>query len=129
MKKYGFPYGVAVLAALWVLGGSPVAAQNQRSEKETPPESTQIKILDSTEAQWGRRSVNDSVYLGYPVNMVYQERGRQRLPETFRMYQPEPIDHSNIVQKTRSESETGAAGESEPPTRIRMNGTERSLER
>ncbi len=108
-----------------LLGSAGAQDSDKRSNKETE-QSTQFKFLDSTEAQWGRRSVNDSVYLGYPVNAVYQERGRQRLPDSFKGYRPGPIDHSSIVQKTKSDSEL------EPldavPSRIRVNGSERPLE-
>ena len=54
-----------------------VVADDQKPVKERgkKKEATSFSVLDSTEAQWGRRSINDSVYRGYTVNAVYFERG------------------------------------------------------
>ena len=76
-----------------------------------------ISVLDSSEAQWGRRSINDSVYRGYTVNAVYLERGRQKLPDTFRMYKPTPINSDNIVKSSTNKS----------PTVIKVNGKNQKL--
>ncbi len=87
--------------------------QNTEKEKGKKKEATSFSVMDSTEAQWGRRSINDSIYRGYTVNAVYLERGRQRLPDSFNMYRPQPIS---------VESSGGAS-----PTTIKVNGKEQKL--
>lgn len=91
-----------------------VSAQNRRPEKK---ENSSISILDSTEAQWGRRSINDSIYRGYTVNAVYAERGRQRLPDSFNMYKPTAVDETTIVNSSPAQD----------VTTIRVNGKEQKL--
>ena len=92
------------------------AAAEKRPKKKEGQQS--ISVMDSTEAQWGRRSINDSIYRGYTVNAVYFERGRQRLPDSFKMYKPQPIGEDNIV-KSSSPGET--------PTTINVNGKSQKL--
>lgn len=94
-----------------------VASAEKRPKKKEGQ--TSISVLDSTEAQWGQRSINDSLYRGYTVNAVYLERGRQKLPDSFNMYKPKPISEDNFVRPVQS---------SGPPTTIRVNGTERELQ-
>lgn len=86
----------------------------ENSEDEKPQQS--ISIMDSTEAQWGRRSVNDSVYKNMPVNAVYLERGKQRLPDSFKMYKPKRLGEENM------------SGFEEAPTTIRVNGRVQNLQ-
>ena len=102
----------AALVLALTVGG---LAQEAKSEKDKgkKKEATSFSVLDSTEAQWGRRSINDSVYRGYTVNAVYLERGRQRLPDSFKMYRPQPIS---------VESSGG-----ETPTTINVNGKQQKL--
>ena len=92
-----------------------VVADDQKPVKERgkKKEATSFSVLDSTEDQWGRRSINDSVYRGYTVNAVYFERGRQRLPDSFNMYRPQPIN----VESSGGES----------PTTIKVNGKDQKL--
>lgn len=106
----------SALAACLVLALSTgVVADDQTTEKEKgkKKEATSFSVLDSTEAQWGRRSINDSIYRGYTVNAVYLERGRQRLPDSFNMYRPQPVN----VESSGGES----------PTTIKVNGKEQKL--
>lgn len=91
--------------------GTPGSAEKRPEKKEG---GTSFSVLDSTEAQWGMRSINDSVYRNYTVNGVYLERGRQKLPDTFNMYQPSPID-------------TGAPLPGKSPTTITINGQKQEL--
>lgn len=110
----------AVVTASLVLSlSSGVMAQKSSSkDKDKKREKqTSFSVLDSTEAQWGRRSINDSIYRGYTVNAVYLERGRQRLPDSFNMYKPQPIGAENVI---------GSEDES-PTTTIRVNGKEQKL--
>lgn len=95
-----------------------MAQKSSSKDKDKKREKqTSFSVLDSTEAQWGRRSINDSIYRGYTVNAVYLERGRQRLPDSFNMYKPQPIGAENVI---------GSEDES-PTTTIRVNGKEQKL--
>ena len=107
------PVAVGLALALTFVTGAGAQEKDKEAKKDRSPS---ISVMDSTEAQWGRRSINDSIYRGYTVNAVYLERGRQRLPDSFHMYKPKPIDESNVVQSG-----------SESPTTIRVNGSEQSL--
>jgi hypothetical protein len=91
------------------------AFAEKRPEKKEGQSS--ISVMDSTEAQWGRRSINDSVYRGYTVNAVYFERGRQRLPDSFNMYKPTPIGPANV----------GDSKDSQTPTTIKVNGVDQDI--
>lgn len=106
----------ALLACSLAVGLTQTASADRRPKKKEGQPS--ISVLDSTEAQWGQRSINDSLYRGYTVNAVYFERGRQKLPDSFNMYKPQPIGEQNLVRPVQS---NGA------PTTIRINGTERDL--
>lgn len=79
---------------------------------------TSFSVMDSTEAQWGRRSINDSVYRGYTVNAVYLERGRQKLPDSFKMYRPSPVGEE-VIERSSKPDQT--------PTTIRVNGKDQKL--
>ena len=89
-----------------------------------------ISILDSTEAQWGRRSLNDSIYRGYTVNAVYLERGRQKLPGSFQLYKPTRIGIDSIVRSGPKQSPSATIVESQKksPTTIKVNGQEQKIE-
>ncbi len=91
------------------------ALSEKRPEKKEG--SPSISVMDSTEAQWGRRSINDSIYRGYTVNAVYFERGRQRLPDSFDMYKATPVDSDTILHSNVKEN----------PTTIKVNGKEQTL--
>ena len=93
-----------------------LTAMAERPKKKDEPQS--FKVLDSTEAQWGRRSINDSVYRNYTVNAVYFERGRQALPDSFHMYKPSKIGLDSIKNSKADE---------QAPTMIRVNGQEQKL--
>ena len=93
---------------------SMAAGAEKRPEKK---ENTSFSVLDSTEAQWGMRSINDSVYRGYTVNAVYLERGRQALPDSFKMYRATPV-----TSESANPSEQSGA-----PTTFRVNGKEQEL--
>lgn len=95
------------------------AQSTRRHNKDKVEEDPPISILDSTEAQWGMRSVNDSVYQGYPLNAVYLERGRQRLPDNFPRYVPKPLGNDIVVPSS----------EQAVPSTIRVNGVETPLEK
>lgn len=109
-KRY---QSVAIALALGI-SLSMVAGAEKRPEKK---ENTSFSVLDSTEAQWGMRSINDSVYRGYTVNAVYLERGRQALPDSFKMYRATPV-----TSESASPSE-----EQNVPTTFRVNGKEQEL--
>lgn len=115
MKKYRKLCASLLVCGL-IMGFTQITSAEKRPKKKEGQPS--ISVLDSTEAQWGQRSINDSLYRGYTVNAVYLERGRQKLPESFNMYKPKPIDEDNFVRPVPS---------SGPPTTIRVNGTERQL--
>lgn len=107
------------IALAFSLSLSAVAQSSRRHNKDKAEEDPPISFMDSTEAQWGMRSVNDSVYQGYPLNAVYLERGRQRLPDNFPKYVPKPLGNDIVV---RSSEQT-------VPTTIRVNGVETPLEK
>lgn len=107
----------ALGAALLLTFTLSAEAQSRRQSKDKAEEETPISILDSTEAQWGMRSVNDSVYQGYPMNAVYLERGRSKLPASFPKYTPKPLGDDIVVRSS------GASN-----TTIRVNGVEKPLE-
>lgn len=114
MKKTQKSLTTALIAGLILSMG--LTAMADRPKKKDEPQS--FKVLDSTEAQWGRRSINDSVYRNYTVNAVYFERGRQALPESFHMYKPSKIGLDNIKNSKPDE---------QPPTVIKVNGQEQKL--
>lgn len=106
-------------AAVLLFTALSAEAQSRRQNKDKPEEETSISILDSTDAQWGMRSVNDSVYQGYPMNAVYLERGRTKLPANFPKYTPKPLGNDMVVRS--SDSKSG--------TTIRVNGVVTPLEK
>lgn len=106
---------LATVCGLILAMATGISAQEKPEKKESQPS---ISVMDSTEAQWGRRSINDSIYRGYTVNAVYFERGRQKLPDSFKMYKPKPIGADNIVRSENS---------SETPTTIKVNGKNQKL--
>ncbi len=109
---------IAFAAAVLLFTSLSAEAQSRRQNKDkTEEEAAPISILDSTEAQWGMRSVNDSVYQGYPMNAVYLERGRSKLPANFPKYTPKPLGDEVIVRSSGN-----------PTTTIRVNGVETPLE-
>lgn len=108
----------AITLALTVSLQASSEAQTRRQNKDKPDESPNISILDSSEAQWGMRSVNDSVYQGYPMNAIYLERGRSRLPDSFPKYTPRPLTTDIIIRSSQPAA----------PTTIRVNGVEKPLE-
>ena len=89
-----------------------------------------ISILDSSEAQWGRRSINDSIYRGYTVNAVYLERGRQKLPGSFQLYKPSRFGIDSIVRAApkQNPSATILQTKTQSPTTIKVNGEEQRIE-
>lgn len=103
---------ISTALALGLVMALSVSAVADRPTKKK--EASSFSVLDSTEAQWGRRSINDSVYRDYTVNAVYFERGRQRLPDSFRMYKPTPVGAESVSGETA-------------PTTIRVNGKEQKL--
>lgn len=104
------------LCSVLLMSLSANAQRRERLNKSEDPAS--IKFMDSTQAQWGRRSVNDQIYKGVPVNATYLERGRQRLPDTFWMYKPKPISTDDLVGPTKKTS---------PPATIKVNGKSQDL--
>jgi hypothetical protein len=106
---------VGTALALGLVMALSIGAAAERPKKKK--EASSLSILDSTEAQWGRRAVNDSVYRDYTVNAVYFERGRQRLPDSFKMYKPTPIGADSV----------GHSG-GETPTTMTVNGKEQKLQ-
>lgn len=104
---------LAATLALSTLISVGVEAQSRRHNKEKKDEEVPITILDSTETQWGMRSVNASVYQGLPMNAVMLERGRQPLPDSFPRYQPKPLG-TDIVIRSKDAA----------PATIRVNGVE-----
>lgn len=112
MKKSAYQVLAAGLA-LAVLLSVGVEAQSRRHHKEKKDDNVPITILDSSETQWGMRSVNASVYQGLPMNAVMLERGRAPLPESFPRYQPKPLGNE-IVVKSKDAA----------PATIRVNGVE-----
>lgn len=106
--------GIAV-ALLFSLSAG---AQSRRHDKDKSDDNPPISIMDSTEAQWGMRSVNDSVYQGYPMNAVYLERNRTKLPESFPKYSPGKLGNEIVVRSKDA-----------VPSTIRVNGVETPLEK
>jgi hypothetical protein len=107
-------------AALCLAFGLSLAAgaQTRRHSKDKKDEEARISILDSTDAQWGMRSVNASVYQGYPMNAVYLERGRTKLPDSFPSYKSGKLGNEIVVR-----SSSGPA----TPSTMRVNGVETPL--
>ena len=103
---------VGTALALGLVLALSVSAMADRPKKKK--EAASFSVLDSTEAQWGRRSINDSIYRDYTVNAVYFERGRQALPDTFKMYKATPVGAESIPGEVA-------------PTTIRVNGKEQKL--
>lgn len=97
--------------------GMTALAQKEKKEKDKK-EPASFTVLDSTEAQWGRRSINDSIYRGYTVNAVYLERGRQALPDSFNMYKPKKLGLDTIKNSKADQA---------APTTIRVNGKEQKI--
>lgn len=113
--KNQFKRTLACGLSVLMLAGLAANAQSEKSEEDEKPQRS-ISIMDSTEAQWGRRSVNDSIYRNLPVNAVYLERGKQRLPDSFKMYKPKGIGEENMVSSEKA------------PTTIRVNGRVQNLQ-
>jgi hypothetical protein len=107
----------AGIAVALLLSGS-AAAQSRRHNKDKSDDNPPISIMDSTEAQWGMRSVNDSVYQGYPMNAVYWERDRTKLPDSFPKYTPRKLGNEIVVRSSSTPM----------PSTIRVNGVETPLE-
>ncbi len=112
MKKSAYQV-LATGLALTVLLSIGVEAQSRRQNKENKDDNVPITILDSSETQWGMRSVNASVYQGLPMNAVMLERGRTPLPESFPRYQPKPLGNEIVIQSKEA-----------APATIRVNGVE-----
>lgn len=93
-------------------------SSRRQGDSDTSDDEPPISIMDSTDAQWGMRSVNDSVYQGYPMNAIYLERGRQRLPDNFPKYTPKPLTNEIVVRSSSDPT----------PSTIRVNGVETPLE-
>jgi hypothetical protein len=108
--------GLALIFTLSITAG---AQSSRRQNKDKSDDQAPISIMDSTEAQWGMRSVNDSVYQGYPMNAVYLERGRTRLPDSFPKYTPKPLGNEIVVRSSDQPT----------PSTIRVNGVETPLEK
>lgn len=97
-------------------------AQSSRPEKkDKPAEDVSFSVLDSTEAQWNMRSMNDTVYRNLPMNAAYFERDRIRLPDSFRMYQPQSLGEEMIVKSPEAGEDTSKVDVAAPTT-IRVNG-------
>lgn len=106
--------GLLVVTLLSGLG-NPADAQNHRSkkDKDSEKEESSVKVLDSTEAQWFRRSVNDSVYGTYTVNGVFNERDKVRLGQKFNIYKPTSVKVGKLEQRPAFE---------QPEYKLRING-------
>lgn len=99
-------------------------AQSRRHNKDKEDDPAPISVMDSTEAQWGMRSVNASVYQGLPLNAVYLERGRQRLPDSFPHYQQGKLNQDIVVRSSSTQSKETP---NTPPNTMRVNGVETPL--
>lgn len=116
-KRRAVAAGIALVFLFSVGAG---AQSSRRQDKDKSDDEAPISIMDSTQAQWGMRSVNDSVYQGYTVNGVYLERDRtNKLPESFPKYTPRKLGNEIVVRS----SDTPA------PSTIRVNGVETPLEK
>lgn len=110
-------FGFALLFTL-SLGAS--AQSRRQGDKDKSDDAAPISIMDSTQAQWGMRSVNDSVYQGYTVNGVYLERDRtNKLPESFPKYTPRKLGNEIVVRSSDQAA----------PSTIRVNGVDKPLEK
>ena len=108
--------GIALLFTLTLGAG---AQSRRQGDKDKGDDDAPISIMDSTQAQWGMRSVNDSVYQGYTVNGVYLERDRtNKLPDSFPKYTPRKLGNEIIVRSSDKAA----------PSTIRVNGVETPLE-
>ncbi|MGE0496067.1 MAG: hypothetical protein AB7S38_43080 [Vulcanimicrobiota bacterium] len=76
--------------------------QTQEEKEKEDVEGAEFTFMDSTEAQWFRRSVNDSIYYGYTVNGVFNERDRVRLGQEFQMYKPAEVTFGKLKQTKTS---------------------------
>lgn len=99
-----------------LIAGLTLSALAERPKKKDGQ--TSVSVMDSTEGQWGCRSINDSLFRGYTVNAVYAERSKQKLPDSFHMYKPQPITEANLTRPVQSDG---------VPTTIRINGKEQKL--
>lgn len=86
---------LATCLSFGLLLAGPVAAEKSEKAKsketvaqEEDDRGPDVSFMDSTEAQWFRRSVNDSVYWpGYSPNAVFIERDQVRT-EKLNIYKP-----------------------------------------
>lgn len=110
-------WGIALLFTLSL--GAGAQSSRRQGDKDKGDDVAPISIMDSTQAQWGMRSVNDSVYQGYTVNGVYSERDRtNKLPESFPKYTPHKLGNEIIVRSSDKPA----------PSTIRVNGVDTPLE-
>ena len=111
--RHSLHRNLAAGLAITLLLSLGVDAQSRRHNKDKKSEDVPISVLDSTDAKWGMRSVNASVYQGLPMNAVMLERGRTPLPESFPRYQAKPLGNDIVVRSKDA-----------APTTIRVNGVE-----
>lgn len=72
-----------------------------------------VKFLDSSEAWWFRRSVNDSIYNNYTVNGVFNERDKVRLGQEFQRYKSSEVKLVKVQPMAKGPA---------PTYHLKMNG-------
>ncbi len=95
---------------------TPADAQPKKAtqaQQEEDVDDLDVSFMDSSDAVWFRRSVNDSIYNGYTVNGVFHERGRARLRNDFYRYSPGQVTFGK-VQQTKVDPK--------PNYQLRVNG-------
>ncbi len=100
-----------LLVALLTFGTA--FAQTDKDKEAEVDDEPGVKFLDSSEAWWFRRSVNDSIYHAYTVNGVFNERDQVRLGQEFQRYKSSEVKLMKVQPAA-----TGPA----PTYRLKMNG-------
>ena len=109
MKTYKYAF-LGIVFSLSLLCTPAFAQSNTPEDPEREPG---VKFLDSSEAFWFRRSVNDSIYHAYTVNGVFNERDKVRLGQEFKIYRPTPVKFEKLNPAPQGPT---------PEYTIKMNG-------
>ncbi len=126
MNKASLSLPRRLAACLVVVGCLTLSAQGQSrrpEKKEKPADDVSISVLDSSDAQWNMRSMNDTVYRNTPMNAAYFERDRVKLPDSFKMYRPKSLGDDMVVKTGSSDLQIDGVA----PTTIRVNGKDQPL--
>ena len=97
---------------LALLALAPAFGQTTNPDEELDKEPG-VKFLDSSEAWWHRRSINDSIYKDYTVNGVFNERAQVRLGQEFHLYKKSEVKLGKVEPVAKGPA---------PNYSIKMNG-------